>query len=85
MTTTDQAQRGHGNPGWRMSIEFCVRSESTLYEADGSVSEDPAYDPAGEEIDPTEPQHTLQRAHYLRNPDEVWQINDIEYEAAEQC
>lgn len=83
-TVTPVSYVQQGNPGWSMTVDFCVRSERTLFEKDGTVSETELATPDGEPLKPGEASTAIITVDYLHN-DGTWRANASETSAADSC
>ncbi|MGB5952076.1 MAG: hypothetical protein WBG57_06095 [Ornithinimicrobium sp.] len=74
----------HGNPGWRMTMDFCIKSEVTLYESDGSISDTQLVTPDGEPLKPGEASRSVVTVNYLHD-DGTWRANARSQAAVKSC
>ena len=84
MTVTPVAYVQHGNPGWSMTVDFCVGNAATLYEKDGTVSENQFATPDGELLKPGEESNSIVTVDYLHS-NGIWRANASKTSAAESC
>lgn len=74
----------HGNPGWRMRMEFCITSSNTMFEEDGSVSEIQFQTPDGVPLKPEEDSSSIVTVDYMHSSG-IWRAHAQDYETADSC